>query len=102
MTGGKGNLDWYMDYIYIYNIIIRYMKSVSLKIDERLFTDTEKVLSEMKISRNRYINEAIDYYNRANQRRILETILKQESEIVKKDSMSALGDFEDIDNDQSV
>lgn len=78
------------------------MKSVSLKIEDKIFTETEKVLSDMKISRNRYINEAIEHYNQVNQRKLLESRLRQESKIVKKDSMSVLGDFEAIDYNESV
>lgn len=40
------------------------MKSVSLKIDDSIFTETEKILSSLKTSRNRYINEALENYNK--------------------------------------
>lgn len=73
------------------------MKSVSLKIEERIFGETEKVLLKMKISRNRYINEAIDYYNSVIQRKMLKELLKTESHLVKGDSLNTLQDFEDID-----
>lgn len=73
------------------------MKTVSLKIDDSIFGETEKILSRIKRSRNRYINEAIDYYNRIQKRLILEEKLRTESEIVKKDSMYVLKEFEDID-----
>jgi len=73
------------------------MKTVSLKIDDSIFGETEKILSRLKKPRNRYINEAIDYYNRLQHRLVLEKKLKKESELVKKDSMSALKDFEEID-----
>jgi len=73
------------------------MKTVSLKIDDSIFGETEKILSRIKKPRNRYINEAIDYYNRIQRRLILEKKLRKESEIVKKDSMSVLNEFEDID-----
>ena len=73
------------------------MKTVSLKIDDSIFGETEKILSKIKKSRNRYINEAIDYYNRFQKRLILEKRLKKESEIVKMDSMSILKEFEEID-----
>jgi hypothetical protein len=75
------------------------MKSVSLKIDNRIFCETEDVLSKMKISRNRYINEAIDHYNRVNHRRLLKGLLIKESNIVRDDSMEVLRDFEDIDDE---
>ena len=73
------------------------MKTVSLKIDDSIFVETEKILSRMKKPRNRYINEAIDYYNRLQRRLMIEKRLKKESELVKWDSMSVLKEFEDID-----
>jgi len=73
------------------------MKTVSLKIDDSIFGETEKILSRIKVPRNRYINEAIEYYNRLQGRQILEKRLKIESELVKKDSLSTLKDFERID-----
>ncbi len=73
------------------------MKTVSLKIDDVIFEETEKILSKVKKPRNRYINEAIDYYNKFQKRAILEKRLKKESELVKKDSMNVLKDFEEID-----
>jgi hypothetical protein len=73
------------------------MKIVSLKIDDSIFGETEKILSKIKKPRNRYINEALEYYNRFQTRLILETRLKKESEMVRKDSMDVLKDFEGID-----
>ncbi len=73
------------------------MKTVSLKIDDSIFGETEKILSRIKKPRNRYINEAIDYYNRFQRRLILEKRLKNESYLVNMDSMSTLKDFEEID-----
>jgi hypothetical protein len=73
------------------------MKTVSLKIDDSVFGETEKILSRINVPRNRYINEAIDYYNRIKKRQILEHKLKMESELVKKESLRVLKDFEDID-----
>jgi len=73
------------------------MKIVSLKIDDSIFGETEKILSRIKKSRNRYINEAIEYYNRFQKRLILEKKLKKESDLVGKDSLTVLKDFEEID-----
>jgi hypothetical protein len=73
------------------------MKTVSLKIDDSIFGDTERILSRIKKPRNRYINEALDYYNRIQRRMLLEKKLKSESEIVKMDSMTVLKDFEEIE-----
>ena len=73
------------------------MKTVSLKIDDSIFGETEKILSKIKKPRNRYINDAIDYYNRIQKRTILEEKLKKESELIKADSMEVLKEFEEID-----
>ena len=73
------------------------MKTVSLKIDDSIFGETEIILASRSISRNRYINEAIEYYNKVHKRQILEERLKAESELVKKDSMNILKEFEKID-----
>ena len=63
------------------------MKIVSLKIDALIFGETEKILSRIKKTRNRYINEAIEYYNKLQRRMFLEKKLRKESELVKNDSM---------------
>lgn len=73
------------------------MKTVSLKIDDSIFSETEKILSRIKKPRNRYINEAIAYYNKIQRNQMLEKKLKLESEIVKRSSMTVLKDFEEID-----
>jgi len=73
------------------------MKTVSLKIDDSIFGETEKILAQIKKPRNRYINEAIEYYNKLQRKQILEQKLKKESELVKMDSMSVLKDFEEMD-----
>lgn len=75
------------------------MKTVSLKIDDSIFGETEKILSGLKMPRNRYINEAIAYYNKAQKRQFLEKRLKTESSLVREDSMKVLKDFENIGDD---
>ncbi len=73
------------------------MKTISLKIDDSIFEETEKILLRMKKPRNRYINEAIDYYNRLQRRLMIEKRLKKESDLVRSDSMSVLKEFDAID-----
>lgn len=79
--------------IYFYD-----MKTVSLKIEESIFEETEKILSKIKKPRNRYINEALANYNKQQRRLIIEKKLRIESEIVREDSISVLKDFEEVDN----
>jgi hypothetical protein len=73
------------------------MKTVSLKIDDSIFSETEVILSKIKKPRNRYINEALYYYNKIQRRKILESKLKKESALVKDESLSVLNEFEEID-----
>ena len=79
------------------------MKVISLNLDEIIFKETEKIVSMMKKPRNRYINEAIDFYNKHQKRLLLERKLQKESDLVKDDSMTILRDFEEIDyGDETV
>jgi len=73
------------------------MKNLSLKIDDNIFEETERILTKINKPRNRYINEAINFYNKVQHRELLKKALERESYIVKEDSMDVLKDFEDID-----
>lgn len=72
------------------------MKTLSLKFDDDIFTETEKITSKLQLARNRYINEAVDMYNLYNQRRLLKNQLVRESSLVQKDSMDVLREFEKL------
>lgn len=72
------------------------MKTLSLKLDDNIFNDTEDVLTKVKKSRNRYINEAVDYYNRINKRNLIARKLAKESRLVKKESLAVLSEFESL------
>ncbi|HQB37400.1 MAG TPA: hypothetical protein PLI41_07625, partial [Bacteroidales bacterium] len=86
----------YTYYIYLWNNAY-VMKTISLKIDDSIFVETENILSKIKKPRNRYINEALEYYNKIQRRKILESKLKKESALVKDESLSVLNEFEEID-----
>jgi DNA-binding protein len=73
------------------------MKVISLNLDEGIFIETEEIVAMVKKPRNRYINEAVDFYNKHQKRLMLELRLKNESEAVQKNSMNILRDFEEID-----
>jgi hypothetical protein len=72
------------------------MKTLSLKLDDEIFDDAEKITSKLKLARNRYINEAVDIYNRYNKRKLLKKKLSLESKAVKKDSLNILSEFEKL------
>lgn len=73
------------------------MKTLSLKIDESIFDETEKILSRIKIPRNRYINDALRHYNRFQRQQMLEKKLKEESELVGRESVYVVKEFENIE-----
>lgn len=75
------------------------MKTLSLKLDDNIFNDTEMVLSKVKKSRNRYINEAVDYYNRINNRNLTAHKLIKESKLVRKESLVVLEEFEGLSDE---
>ena len=60
------------------------MKSVLLKLDDKLFEETEKQVSTLKMSRNAYIKEAIANYNKKLKRKALEEQLRREVALLKE------------------
>jgi len=72
------------------------MKTLSLKLDDAIFIETEKLLTEIKQPRNRYINDAVKFYNKIQKRALLARKLETESKLVKKESMRVLEEFESL------
>jgi len=70
------------------------MKTLSLKLDDKIFDETEEVTAKLKLARNRYINEAVAIYNLFNKRRLLKEQLIKESKLTSNDSMEILAEFE--------
>lgn len=70
------------------------MKTLSLKLDDSVFEETEQVVSELNLARNRYINEALNLYNQFNKRRFLKKKLSKESKLVAQSSSKILAEFE--------
>jgi len=75
------------------------MKTLSLKLDDNIFNETEDVLVKVKKSRNRYINEAVAFYNRVNKRNLISKKLTKESRLVKNESMAVLSEFESLQDE---
>ena len=76
---------------------IEKMKTLSLKLDDMVYEETERLLEKIKKPRNRYINEALQYYNRIQKREILSKLLILESKLVSEESMNVLNEFENLD-----
>ena len=70
------------------------MKTLSLKLDDKIFDETEEVTTKLKLPRNRYINEAVSIYNLFNKRRLIKKQLTKESKLTSNDSMEILAEFE--------
>ena len=75
------------------------MKNLSLKMDEEVFLETERILKKVRKNRNRYINEAVQFYNLVQQRKILASQLKKESKLVSAESMKILAEFEGMEHE---
>lgn len=75
------------------------MKTLSLKLDDSVFMETEQVIGYIKKSRNRYINDALDHYNKLQKREILAGQLKRESKLVSNESMEILKEFEQAEDE---
>ena len=73
------------------------MKTISLKLDDSIYGETENILISIKKPRNRYINDALEYYNKMQNRMLLQKKLHFESKLVSESSMEVLKEFEQID-----
>lgn len=67
--------------------------------DDEVFQETERILTKVKKNRNRYINEAVEFYNMLQKRKILSGQLKKESKLVREESMKILEEFEKLENE---
>lgn len=74
------------------------MKVLSLKLKDEVFSESEKMIHKVHISRNAYINKALAFYNRINKRKLLREQLKQESHATRSLSMEVLKEMEKIDD----
>ena len=74
------------------------MKTLSLKLDEIVYEETEKLLEKIKKPRNRYINEALHYYNQIQKKKIISEQLMIESKLVSDESMNGLNEFEKLED----
>lgn len=70
------------------------MKNLSLKLDEKVFMETEKITEVLAVPRNRYINAALKFYNSHNAKLLLKKKLAKESMLVRENSMEVLREME--------
>lgn len=75
------------------------MKTLSLKLDDDIFSETEKMTAELKMARNRYINEALRKFNEYNRKRALRAELQRASKAVMANSLEVLAELEALEDD---
>lgn len=76
------------------------MKNLSLKLEDNIFSETEEIIGHLNKKRNKYINEAVSYYNRLYKRKLMKDQLLEESKAVYANSLDTLAEFDDIDDDE--
>ena len=74
-------------------------KTLSLKLKDEVFSETEDIIDVMHKPRNAYINEALSFYNKFIKRKLLKNRLKKESRIVYKSSLEALYELELLEDE---
>ena len=74
-------------------------KLLSLKLQDKVFQDTEEVLRHVQKPRNAYLNEAVNFYNHLWRRKILKEVLVRESAMVADDSLEVLEAFEQLEDE---
>ncbi len=74
------------------------MKTLSLKLDDNIFEETEQMTGYLKKSRNRYINDALDHYNKMQRKRMLARQIEAESRLVAQESLEVLSEFDETED----
>lgn len=78
------------------------MKLLSLKLDEPIYKETEEILKEKGIPRNRYINEALDFYNRYQKRKKIAKAFAKASVLVRESSMEINAEFDQLIDEEAI
>jgi metal-responsive CopG/Arc/MetJ family transcriptional regulator len=74
------------------------MKTLSLKLNEEILQEADRVVKTIHISRNAYINHAVHLYNQLSRRRFLQKKLILESKATAQVSLEVLSDMEKIED----
>jgi hypothetical protein len=72
-------------------------KNLSLKLQDKVFEETEQILKKIRRPRNAYINEALVFYNQLYARKLLKSQLQKESKLVAENSLAVLEEFEQFE-----
>lgn len=69
-------------------------KALSLKLEDRIFEETEKVIRKIHLPRNTYINQAIAFYNRCQKRLLNKKRLQKDVRLLHQDTSQFIKSFE--------
>jgi BioD-like phosphotransacetylase family protein len=75
------------------------MVNLSLKLDEEVFSEVERNLKFLKISRNAYINEALNFFNKLNKKKEIRQLIKEDIKKLGNADMEVLNDFEVLEDE---
>jgi metal-responsive CopG/Arc/MetJ family transcriptional regulator len=78
------------------------MKTLSLKLDQDIFEETEEIIEKRDMPRNRYINEALKFYNAVQRRKFLSEQFAYEVPLVTEQSMQILREFDEMEEDDQA
>ena len=78
------------------------MKTLSLKLKETILEETEEILREKQIPRNRYINDALDFYNRYQKRKKLANAFSKASLLVRETSLEVNNEFDRLIDEGAI
>ena len=67
--------------------------------DDKVFQETEKLLTKVRKNRNRYINDVVEFYNSLQKRRIISNQLKKESKLLRDESLKILEELENLSDE---
>jgi hypothetical protein len=73
-------------------------KALSLKLQENIFVETERITKAVKMPRNTYINRALEFYNKLNRKKLLKKQLAKECKLVEASSLEVLKEFEALND----
>lgn len=79
------------------------MKILSLKLDTEVFKETEAIIKDKKVARNRYINQALEFYNSYQKRKKLRTEFAKASLLTQESSLEIHAEFDDLlEEDETI
>lgn len=74
-------------------------KTLSLKLKDDIFVETEDIIKIIRKPRNVYINDALNFYNKFIKRKILKDRLNKESCLVSESSLEVLRELELLEDE---